>query len=203
MEVILQEDVTGLGIIGDVVKVKPGFARNYLLPRGIAVVADRRNLKQLEHHKRIIEAKKLRERGSVEAVARNLEGLQLEVEARAGRGGKLFGSVTNMDIQKLLAEKDFDLDRRRIEIREPIKAIGDYKLVVRVGQDITSTIKVHVKPVGGELEDVSVDGDEEPPPPPVITADGEIVGSEGRREAAASDGGGEADPGSEGRDTDS
>jgi len=187
MEVILQEDVTGLGIIGDVVKVKPGYARNYLLPRGIAVLADRRNLKELEHHKRIIEAKKLRERGTVEAVARNLEGLQLDVEARAGRGGKLFGSVTNIDIQKLLAEKDFDLDRRRIEIKDPIKAIGDYNVVVRVGQDISSTIKVHVRPVGGELEDVSVDGEDEPPPLPILSAGG--------AEDSASGGGDAASPG--------
>jgi large subunit ribosomal protein L9 len=173
MEVILQEDVTGLGIIGEVVKVKPGYARNYLLPRGLAIMADRRNLKELEHHKRIIEAKKSRERGTVEAVARNLDGLLVEVEARAGRGGKLFGSVTNIDVQKLLAEKDFDLDRRRIEIKEPIKAIGDYELVVRVGQDINATVKLHVKPIGGELEDESVDGEEEPPPAPIMATAGE------------------------------
>ncbi len=167
MEVILREDVTGLGIIGDVVKVKPGYARNYLLPRGKAVVADRRNLKELEHHKRIIDAKKKNERGSVEAVARNLEGLQVETEVRAGRGGKLFGSVTNIDVSKLLAEKDFDIDRRRIELGEPIKAIGDFEAIVRVGQDIRATIKIHVKPIGGELEDVSVDGEDELPPAPV------------------------------------
>ena len=184
MEVILQEDVTGLGIIGDVVKVKAGYGRNYLLPRGKAVAADRRNLKELEHHKRIIEAKKSRERGSVEAVARNLEGLQLEVEARAGRRGKLFGSVTNIDLQKLLAEKDFDLDRRRIEVKEPIKEIGDYEVVVRVGQDIRATVKVHVKPVDGELEDVSVDGEDEPPPAPIVfDEDGEVVPQGGAAES--------------------
>jgi large subunit ribosomal protein L9 len=161
MEVILREDVAGLGIIGDVVRVKPGYARNYLLPRGLAVPADRRNLGQLEHHKRIIEAKKKRERGSIEAIARNLEGLRVEIEARAGRGGKLFGSVTNMDVQRLLGEKDFDIDRRRIQIKEPIKHIGDFEVVVRVGQDVAATITVGVKPQGGELEDVSVDGEQE------------------------------------------
>jgi large subunit ribosomal protein L9 len=193
MEVILREDVTGLGIIGDVVKVKPGYARNYLLPRGMAVLADRRNLKELEHHKRIIDAKKKRERGSVEAVARNLEGLQVETEARAGRGGKLFGSVTNMDISKLLAEKDFDIDRRRIELSEPIKAIGNYEAVVRVGQDIRATIKIQVTPIGGELEDVSVDGEHEPPPVPIVVggdeaADGESEGDSDGEGAAEADG---------------
>lgn len=192
MEVILQEDVTGLGIIGEVVKVKPGYARNYLLPRGLAIMADRRNLKELEHHKRIIEAKKSRERGTVEAVARNLDGLLVEVEARAGRGGKLFGSVTNIDVQKLLAERDFDLDRRRIEIKEPIKAIGDYELVVRVGQDINATVKLHVKPIGGELEDKSVDGEEEPPPAPIMATEGE--GDAGDGDDAA-DAGSEVDSG--------
>ena len=161
MEVILREDVAGLGIIGDVVRVKPGYARNYLLPRGLAVPADRRNLGQLEHQKRIIEAKKKRERGSIEAVARNLEGLRVEIEARAGRGGKLFGSVTNIVISRLLAAKDFDIDKRRIQIKEPIKHIGDFEAVVRVGQDVSATITVGVKPQGGELEDVSVDGEEE------------------------------------------
>ncbi len=94
-------------------------------------------------------------------------GLQVETEVRAGRGGKLFGSVTNIDVSKLLAEKDFDIDRRRIELSEPIKAIGDFEAIVRVGQDIRATIKIHVKPIGGELEDVSVDGEDELPPAPV------------------------------------
>ena len=123
MEVILREDVPGLGIIGEVVKVKRGYARNYLLPRGMAVVADRRNLKQLEHQMRVIAAKKTRERSTHERVAEAMEGIVLEIEGRAGKGGKLFGSVTNMDVHKLLKEKDFEIDRRRIDLKEPI--IGD------------------------------------------------------------------------------
>jgi len=160
MQVILCEDVTGLGIIGDIVRVKPGYARNYLLPRGLAVVADSRNLKRLEHEKRVIAAKRARERGTVERVAEAMEGLVLETESRAGRGGKLFGSVTNMDIARLLAEKNFEIDRRRIDVKEPIKAIGTYEVTVRVGQDITATVKVVVNPLGGELEAGSVDGDD-------------------------------------------
>ena len=160
MEVILREDVPGLGIIGDVVRVKPGYARNYLLPRGLAILADRRNLKQLDHHKRVIDAKKTRERGAHEQAANAMDGLVLETEARAGRGGKLFGSVTNMDVQRLLKEKGFDLDRRRIDLKEHIKEIGETPVSIKVGQDIRATVTVVVKPVGGELEDRPVDEDE-------------------------------------------
>ncbi|HYC56417.1 MAG TPA: 50S ribosomal protein L9 [Candidatus Binatia bacterium] len=169
MEVILREDVPDLGIIGDVVKVRPGYARNYLLPRGMAVPADRRSLAQLEHDKRLIEIKKQRERGTYERMAGSLKGLKVEIEARAGRGGKLFGSVTNQDVHKLLTDKGIEIDRRRIELRDPIKEIGEFPVSVRVGQDISATITVVVKALGGMLEG----GEEEsqapqptPPPPP-------------------------------------
>jgi len=192
MEVILREDVPGLGIIGDVVKVKPGYARNYLLPRGIAVQADPRNLKQLEHHKRIIDAKKSRERSGHEKIAASMGGVVVETEVRAGKGGKLFGSVTNMDVQRLLEEKDFKVDRRRIELRDPIKEVGEFEVVVRVGQDIASTVKVVVKPLGGELEDKSVDGEDElsTPPPPIAadTATDSDAPAEASDDAASSDG---------------
>ena len=184
MEVILREDVTGLGIIGEVVKVKPGYGRNYLLPRGLAVPADRRNLKQLEHHKRIIEAKRLRERGTVERIVEAMNGLVLETEQRAGRKGKLFGSVTNMEIKRLLDEKQFAIDRRRIELKEPIREIGEHEVVVRVGQELTAKVKINVKPLGGELVDESVDGlDDEPEFVPVPVATEGEEGEDGNSEA--------------------
>jgi len=164
MELILREDVPGLGIIGDVVKVKPGYARNYLLPRGLAVPADRRNLKQLEHHKRVIAAKKARERGTHEDAARRLAAVSLAIEARAGKGGKLFGSVTNIDVQRLLSEQGFDVDRRRIELREPIKEIGEFRVSIRVGQDVTAKVGLAVTPLGGALEEASTEAIEEAPP---------------------------------------
>jgi large subunit ribosomal protein L9 len=159
MEIILREDVAGLGIIGDVVKVKPGYARNFLLPRGLAVMADRRNLGQLEHHKRIIAAKKARERGDIEGRAKQIQGLVVETEVRAGKGGRLFGSVTNLDVKKLLDDKGFDIDRRRIELKDPIKTIGEFEVLVKVGQDVTAAVTLVVKPLGGQLEDKSVDGE--------------------------------------------
>ena len=188
MELILREDVPGLGIIGDVVKVKPGYARNYLLPRGMAALADQRNVKQFEHHKRVIASKKAGERGAHEKLADQMGGLTLEIEGRAGRRGKLFGSVTNMDVHKLLVEKGYDLDRRRIEIKDPIKEIGEFEVRVRVGQDVDTTVKVIVKPLGGELEDKSVDGEDEEPPPPMeaVSEDGGTATGDSDGEAAGS-----------------
>lgn len=152
MEVILREDVPSLGIIGEVVKVKPGYARNYLFPQGKAVPADRRNLARLEHEKGLIELKKQRERGTYEHLAASLKGLRLEIEARAGKAGKLFGSITNIDVHRLIAEKGLEIDRRRIELKDPIKEIGEFQVLVRVGQDITTTVSLVVKPEGGMLE---------------------------------------------------
>jgi large subunit ribosomal protein L9 len=165
MEVILREDVPSLGIIGDVVKVKPGYARNYLFPQGLAVPADRRSLARLEHEKGLIEIKKQRERGTYERLAQTLGALKIEIEARAGRGGKLFGSVTNIDVHRAIVEKGLDIDRRRVELKEPIKEIGQYSVLVRVGQDITANVTLSVKPIGGVLESDG-EGDDETPAPP-------------------------------------
>lgn len=163
MEVILREDVPSLGIIGDVVKVKPGYARNYLLPRGLAVPADRRNIARLEHEKGLVELKKQRERGTCERMATQLGSLRLEIEARAGRSGKLFGSVTNIDVHRLIVEKGLEIDRRRIEVKDPIKEIGEFRVLVRVGQDITATVLLVVKPEGGMLEGGEEEGEGEEP----------------------------------------
>src|ERR1043166_336494 len=100
VEVILRDDVPNLGKIGDVVRVKPGYARNFLLPRGLAVEASRNNLQMLEHHKRVIGAKAERERKGAEALASRLGGVRLTVKARAGEEGRLFGSVTNLDVER-------------------------------------------------------------------------------------------------------
>lgn len=164
MRIILREDVPDLGIIGEIVNVKAGYARNYLLPRGLAVAADDRNVKQLEHDKRVIEAKRLKERGSVEALAEALGKQTVEVEMRAGRGGRLFGSVTNHDVKKMLDDKGFDIDRRRIDLKAPIKELGEHEVLIRVGHDVTIKLVVRVVAQGGELVDESVDGEEAPVP---------------------------------------
>jgi len=134
-----------LGTIGDVVKVKPGYARNYLLPRGFAVEASVRNLHELEHQKRVIADKRLREQKSAAAIADKLGNVKLEFEVRAGEDGKLFGSVTNQDVHRRLEERGFSIERRRILLDEPIKSLGSHDVVVHLGPDTKTTLKVEVK----------------------------------------------------------
>ena len=145
VEVILRDDVPNLGRIGEVVRVKPGYARNYLLPRGLAVEANRKNLRVLEHQKRIIAAKAERDRKDAEGHAKRLDGLELRVQARVGEEGRLFGSVTNLDVERLLAAKGFDIDRRRIHLAEPIKQLGTYPVPIQVGRDVRATVQVVVE----------------------------------------------------------
>jgi large subunit ribosomal protein L9 len=144
MEVILREDVANLGAMGDVVKVKPGYGRNYLLPRGMAVEASRRNLAALEHEKVLIGVKRERERKAARAEADKLEGLVVEILARAGEEDRLYGSVTNLDIERHLAARGVKVDRRRIALDDPIKRIGTYRIQVGIAHDVKATITVKV-----------------------------------------------------------
>jgi large subunit ribosomal protein L9 len=145
MEVILREDVPSLGTVGDVVKVKPGFARNYLLPRGLAVVADRRSVHVLEHQKRLATDKRERDRRQAQTVAQQFNNLRLTMKARAGEEGKLFGSVTNIDIEKALADLGFAVERRRIRLEEPIKSIGEHVVPIHLGVGVDAQITVVVE----------------------------------------------------------
>jgi large subunit ribosomal protein L9 len=145
MEVILREDVPNLGTIGDVVKVKPGYARNYLLPRALAVVADRRNVHVLEHQKRLAADKRESERRHAEAAAQQLGAASVVIKARAGEEGKLFGSVTNLDIEKALANQGLMVERRRIRLDEPIKSIGEHTVPVHLGVGVHTQITVIVQ----------------------------------------------------------
>ncbi len=144
MEIILTEDVAKLGRAGDVVRVKPGYARNYLLPRGKALLATRGRVKELDHKKRLIEERRRKEIGGHEELARRLAELELEFRAKAGEEGKLFGSVTTADIAQELESKGIAVDRRKIELEEPIKKLGDYEVPVRLHREVTSQIKVKV-----------------------------------------------------------
>lgn len=146
VEVILREHVDHLGRRGEIVKVAPGYARNYLLPRGMAVEASRRNLAQLEHEKRLIEIKRERERQAARAEADRLEGLVLEIKARAGEEDRLYGSVTNLDIERHLAQRGIKVDRRRIDLDDPIKRLGTYRIVIGIAHDVKATITLKVLP---------------------------------------------------------
>ncbi len=149
-EVILRDDVPNLGRIGEVVRVKPGYARNYLLPRGLAIEANGKNLRVLEHQKRIIAVKAERERKGAEVHAKQIDGIELRIQARAGEEGRLFGSVTNLDIERLLAARGITVDRRKIALDEPIKQLGTYPVVIQVGRDIRATVQIVVE--AGESE---------------------------------------------------
>lgn len=145
MDVILREDVADLGSVGDIVKVKPGFARNFLLPRGLAVAADKRNVHVLEHQKRLAADKRERDRRQAETVSQRLSNVRVVIKARAGEEGKLFGSVTNLDVEKALLQQGVTIERRRIRLEEPIKAVGEYVVPVHLGVGVHSQVTVVVE----------------------------------------------------------
>jgi large subunit ribosomal protein L9 len=144
VEVILTEDVSTLGHAGQVVRVRPGYARNYLIPQGKALLATKGRVRELEHKKRVIEEKIRKEVTGYEAVARSLADIKLEFQVLAGAEGKLFGSVTNADVAARLAEQGIKLDRRKIELHEPIKKLGEYELTIRLHRDVSAPIRVKV-----------------------------------------------------------
>jgi large subunit ribosomal protein L9 len=144
MDVILRDDVENLGEMGDVVRVRPGHARNFLIPRGLAVLADNKNLVSLSHEKRLVDDRRARKRKAAVAEADRIEGLVLETKVRAGDENKLFGSVTNMDIEKLFAAQGVAVDRRRIDLQDPIKKLGTYRLTVGIEQDVKATFTLKV-----------------------------------------------------------
>ncbi len=145
MQVILREEVTHLGEIGDIVNVKPGYARNFLFPRGKAVRADARQVKCAQHERRLIEAKVEKLREVAASAADRLNGVALTFKRAAGENEKLFGSVTSMDIEAMLKERGFEVSRRLIQLSEHIKALGTYEITVKFHRDVTATIKVKVE----------------------------------------------------------
>jgi large subunit ribosomal protein L9 len=144
MKVILKENIETLGHIGDVVKVAPGYARNYLLPKGFALVASEKNTKALEHAKRQLEYKKNKVLEQARQLGAKIESLAINLTHQAGEEGKLFGSVTNMDLAELLKAQGVDMDRKKIVLAEPIKQLGEYAVSVKVHPEVTATLKVTV-----------------------------------------------------------
>ncbi|MHC4278026.1 MAG: 50S ribosomal protein L9 [Planctomycetota bacterium] len=148
MKVILKEDVTNLGIMGDVVDVAAGYARNYLLPKNFAVDANEKNIKAFDHEKRIIQEKANKRRDTSKSVADAISAMTLTIKAKAGEEEKLFGSVTTMDIADALKAEGIELDKKRITLATAIKRLGEHEAEVRVDQDITASLKVLVEPEG-------------------------------------------------------
>jgi large subunit ribosomal protein L9 len=144
MKIILTENVDGLGNIGDMVKVKPGYARNYLVPKRLAVAADSGKIKELEHQKRQLERKRQRVTQAAEVFKQRIEATPLVIAHKAGEEGKLYGAVTSMELEEQLAAKGIELDRKRIQLAEPIKSIGAHEVLVKLDVGITATIKLNV-----------------------------------------------------------
>ncbi len=150
MKVILTQDVTNVGHIGQEVNVAPGFARNYLMPRKLAVDVRSGSAKQIEHEMRIIRRREEKQRAEYMELAKAIEKVTVEIKARAGEEDKLFGSVTNSHIAEKLAEQGFEIDRRFIQLDEPIKALGIFAVPVKLASGIEASLKVWVTPIEEE-----------------------------------------------------
>jgi large subunit ribosomal protein L9 len=144
VKVILSESVQGLGEAGDLVGVKVGYARNYLLPQGKALLATESKVRELEHHKRVVTEKAARDLNDLKALRDRLESVALEVTARVGEEGKLFGSVTTAHIAELLAKKGYKVDRRKIQLSEPLREIGDHIVPIRLQRDLIAEVSLKI-----------------------------------------------------------
>jgi len=145
MKVILCEDMDHLGEMGQTVKVAPGYARNFLLPRRLAVAADSATAHQIEHEMRIIKKREEKRRKELAEVAKGLSGIRVEFKAKAGESGKLFGSVTNLHIAQKLEEMGHAVSRKKILLTDPIKTLGDHPVIVRLKSGIETKINVVVE----------------------------------------------------------
>ena len=146
MKIILQEEIESVGHIGDMIDVKKGFARNFLLPRGKAIEATTRNVRRLEHAKRIIGDKAKKAKSETEAFARTLVEASITITVPAGPDGKLFGSVSGKNITEALAEQGIKLDKRKITLEHPLKELGSFVIPVKLPNEVTATLTVNVAP---------------------------------------------------------
>ncbi len=144
MRVILKDDVKNVGKMGQVVDVADGYARNYLVPRGLAVDANIKNIKSLEHEKRIIEEKAKKTKNSAQDLAHKISTITLTIKAKVGEEGKLFGSVTTMDIAELLKNEGIEIDKKKISLDEPIKRLGSYTVNVKLHPEISTQVNIQI-----------------------------------------------------------
>ncbi len=144
VRVILSEDVPSLGEAGELVNVKPGYARNFLIPQGKAIPATEARVAELDHHRRVVAEKVARDLKELHQQKRAVEGALVEISAQIGEEGKLFGSVTAAQIAEELAQQGHAIDRRKLELAEPIKEAGEFEVPLRLHREVTATIKVKV-----------------------------------------------------------
>jgi len=150
MEVILKEDVAKLGTRGDVVKVAEGYGRNYLLPRKLAIEASKGNKAVIEQMKAASVRRSAKEKAQAEELSKQFDGLSVSFERKAGEQDHLFGSVTSGDIADALAKKGFDVDRRKIQLHEPLKTVGEFAVPVKLHKDVTAHLKVVIEKEAAE-----------------------------------------------------
>lgn len=144
MKVILQKDIPSLGDAGDIKEVAEGFARNYLLPKKLVIVANESSKKAIDHQMKLIKIKKDKRKKTSEQLAASMSDVELTIPAQVGEEGKLFGSITSIDIAKHLKDKGFEIDKRKILLDAPIKAEGEYKISIKLEEGLTATVKVNV-----------------------------------------------------------
>jgi len=147
-KVLLREDVDDLGARGEIVRVRAGYARNYLLPRNLAVQATAGNVKGIEQERAALLKKEAKERATAEGQSQQMGSLVLEFKRKAGEQGALYGSVTSMDLAEALKERGYEIDRHRIHLREPLKRLGEYTVPVRLHREVTIDLQVKVSPEG-------------------------------------------------------
>jgi large subunit ribosomal protein L9 len=145
MKLILREDVENLGKGGELVDVKPGFGRNYLLPRGLAVLANQKNVREMEHQKSVAGAKAAKLKASAQAVAKRLSETPVVLRRKVGEQDKLYGSVTALDVAEALAARGLQLDRRDIDLKEPLKTLGDFEVPVKLHSEVVGKAKVKIE----------------------------------------------------------
>ncbi len=143
IHVVLTQDLANVGKGGELVKVRPGFARNYLIPRGLAIGATEGNIRRIEHQKKVAEAKAAKALDEASQLSKKLSSVKVTIHRQVGEGDKLYGSVTHRDIEEALAAQGYVVDRRRI-ITEPLKALGTHDVQIRLAPTVTATIKVEV-----------------------------------------------------------
>jgi len=148
MKVILRQDMDELGLEGTIINVKEGYARNYLIPKGFALIADNRNIKLIESQKKKIETNRIKAKEDAEKAAKALEGVAITISHKVGEEGKLYGSVTTMDIADELEKKGLSIDRKKIVLDKPIKTIGEFEAKIKLHPEVTGSVKVTV--VAGE-----------------------------------------------------
>lgn len=190
--ILLREDVDALGGRGEIVKVKAGYARNYLLPQGLATLATKGNVKQIEQERAALLKKAAEEKATADLQKEQMGVIELAFERKAGEGGTLFGSITSMDIAEALQAKGYEIDRKKIALRHPIKETGEYTVNVKLHREVVLPVPVTVTAEGGEVEQTKGAKSKKAAKAGSENAQAEAAGAETSDEAQAAEATGEA-----------